>query len=56
MGLELICSVIISNESHDIRNKILNSLENKPKKELFKILHFLSQKTYDLNTEEGVRW
>jgi hypothetical protein len=34
---------------------ILESFQNAPTKELFKVFHYIYEKTYDLNTEEGVR-
>jgi hypothetical protein len=39
----------------DVRNTILESFNDAPKKELFKVFHFLFEKNYNLNTEEGLR-
>lgn len=52
--LSFIQSVIISHVEDDIRETILSSFQNKPKKELFKVYHFLYEKKYDLNSEEGL--
>lgn len=54
IALSMILSVIISHSDNDIRDTILSSFQDKPKKELFKVYHFLFQKKYDLNTEEGL--
>ena len=50
----VINSVMVSHTDNDIRRSILSSFQDKPKKELFKVYHFLFQKKYDLNTEEGL--
>jgi hypothetical protein len=55
INLCLICNVLISHQNEDIRNSILKSFEDKPRKELFKIFHFLFAKKYHLNTEEGIK-
>jgi len=38
-----------------ISNEILEAMEGKPKKEQFKVFHFLFKKSYDINTEEGIQ-
>ena len=39
----------------EVRKTILESFKDAPKKELFKVFHFLFEKNYNLNTEEGLR-
>lgn len=46
--------VLVESAEEDIRGKILNSYLNGPKKEMFKVFHFLFKKEYDLNSEEGI--
>jgi hypothetical protein len=36
-------------------NAILEKFMNGPKKELFKVFHQISEKNYDLNSEEGIK-
>ena len=50
----IVQNVIISSNEENIRNKILLSFKDGPKKEIFKVYHFLYQKKYDLFTEEGI--
>jgi hypothetical protein len=45
---------IVSNDEIYTR-KIINSFLDGPKKQLFKVYHFLLNKEYDLNSEEGIR-
>ena len=47
----VIQSVIVSRADNDIKDTILPSFQDKPKKELFKVYHFLYQKKYNLNSE-----
>ena len=54
IAIGIIQSVIVSHSNTDIRESILSSFQEKPKKELFKVFHFLFQKKYDLNSEEGL--
>jgi len=54
IGINLIQSVLVDHENTDIRRSILSDFLNKPKKELFKVYHFLFQKKYDLNSQEGL--
>jgi KDEL-tailed cysteine endopeptidase len=39
----------------ELKDHILESFKNKPKKEIFKVYHYLYKKDYDLNTEEGLK-
>jgi KDEL-tailed cysteine endopeptidase len=39
----------------EVKKTILESFKDAPKKELFKVFHFLFEKNYNLNTEEGLR-
>jgi KDEL-tailed cysteine endopeptidase len=39
----------------ELKDHILESFKNKPKKEIFKVYHYLYKKNYDLNTEEGLK-
>jgi C1A family cysteine protease len=45
-----------SPEKHDIEiiQPILDSFQNKPRKELFRVFHFLLKKPYPLDSEEGI--
>ncbi len=54
IALSIIHSVIVSHADNDIKDTILSSFQDKPRKELFKVYHFLFQKKYDLNSEEGL--
>jgi hypothetical protein len=47
-------NVMIDHVDEDIRKSILTSIYDKPKKDQFKVFHFLYQKKYDLNSEEGL--
>ena len=51
----LIKSVIISSLDEDIREKIMETFKDAPLKQKFKLFHFLYQKSYDLNSEEGIK-
>ena len=53
--LILASSVLIESSDLDIREKILSNFQDAPKKEMFKVYHFLYKKEYELNSEEGVR-
>jgi len=53
IALNIIGGVMISHKDEDIRAKILSSFKNTPKKQQFKIFHFLFEKKYELNSEEG---
>ena len=55
IAISLIQSVIVVHRDNDIRDSILSSFKDKPRKELFKVYHFLFQKKYDLNSEEGLK-
>lgn len=44
---------MIDHVDNDIRTTILSNFQDKPKKELFKVFHFLFERKYDLNSEEG---
>jgi hypothetical protein len=48
-------SVLIEHVDEPILRKILNKFLDGPKKELFKVYHHLFEKSYDLNSEEGIR-
>ena len=48
-------SVKILSTQENYIDKILESFNDSPKKELFKVYHFLYEKKYDLNSEEGVK-
>jgi len=54
MIISIFQSEIIENANNDIRDTIMVSFKDKPKKELFKIFHFLFQKKYNLDSEEGI--
>lgn len=54
IAISIIGSVVISHIDEDIRVKILSSFKNSPKKQQFKIFHFIFEKKYDLNSEEGI--
>jgi len=54
ISLCIIQSVIVYHTNTDIRETILSSYQDKPKKDLFKVFHFLFQKKYELNSEEGL--
>jgi len=54
LALNIIQGVLIDHENSDIRSSILSNFQDKPKKELFKVYHFLYQKKYDLNSQEGL--
>jgi len=54
IALNVINSVIVGHENNDIRRDILSNFQDKPKKELFKVYHFLFKKEYDLNSQEGL--
>jgi C1A family cysteine protease len=45
---------LIACEGNIIKD-ILSTMENKPVKEQFKVFHFLYNKSYDLNSEEGIK-
>ena len=50
------CSYMdISLEHAEISQKIIDSYLTGPTKDLFKVYHFIFEKAYSLNTEEGVR-
>ena len=48
-------SVLVSHTDENIKKSILQSFKDKPKKELFKVYHFLYNKNYELYSEEGIR-
>ena len=50
-----VMNVMIDHVDEDIRKSILTSIYDKPKKDQFKVFHFLYQKKYDLNSEEGLK-
>ena len=51
----MIDCVLITSDEENIRSKILDTYINKPKKELFKVYHFLYEKSYNLNSKEGIK-
>ncbi len=52
--VSMVINVIIEQKEVDIRKSIVNSFNDKPKKEQFKVFHFLYKKNYDLNSEEAL--
>ncbi len=54
LAFSMVLNVLIQNTKEDLRKSILSSLYNEPKKEQFKVFHFLFKKKYDLNSEEGL--
>ena len=54
LNLIIVECVIISPIDYNIYDKILDNFLDKPKKELFKVYHFLYNKEYDLNSEEAI--
>jgi C1A family cysteine protease len=48
-------TIYIDHSDELIQRKIIHSFINGPKKELFKVFHFLYEKEYQLNSEEGIR-
>ena len=55
ISIAIVKSVLISPTDENITDKILAKFKDGPKKQLFKAYHFLFQKKYDLNSQEGVR-
>lgn len=53
LGLLVLINIISC--SDDVRRTIMDSFNNAPKKEMFKVFHFLFEKEYDLNSEEAIR-
>ncbi len=55
--LIILCLALISlvSCSIDIESTIMNNFEGKPTKELFKVFHFLHNKEYDINSQEGIK-
>jgi C1A family cysteine protease len=53
IGLVVLFNVI--NCSVDVKKTIMDSFKNAPKKEMFKVFHFLYEKKYELNSEEAIR-
>ena len=54
----VICSCAYSYNfelSHELTHSILESHMNSPPKDLFKVWHFVFQKAYDINTEDGIK-
>jgi len=47
-------SIIISSSFSEI-DLIMDSMKGKPKKEMFKVFHYVHKKTYSLNSEEGIK-
>ena len=54
IGMALSNSVSSESIDHEVRSKILSSFLNSPKKELFKVYHYVFQKHYSLNSEEAI--
>ncbi len=54
MVFRMVVNVMIEHVEEDIRRSILNSFNDKPKRDQFKVFHFLYEKKYDLNTEEAL--
>lgn len=55
MGIILLNSQVSAEPlENEIRAKILSTFLSSPKKELFKVYHFIFKKEYDLNSSEGV--
>lgn len=55
LAISMIQSVVISHQDEDIRQVIFSNMQDKPKKDLFRVYHLLFEKKYDLNTEEGLK-
>lgn len=55
--LAILGNTSASSFSHSAKeiDMILDSVMNKPKKEIFKVFHNLHKKTYNLNSEEGLK-
>ena len=53
LGLLVLINLISCSE--DVKTTIMDSFMNAPKKEMFKVFHFLFEKTYELNSEEALR-
>jgi KDEL-tailed cysteine endopeptidase len=51
----LFSSILIDHTDEAIQRKIIKSFMEGPKKELFKVYHFLYEKSYNLNSEEGIK-
>ena len=48
--------LIISSYAKNVRvNEILDSMEGKPQKEIFKVFHYLYEKKYNINSEEALK-
>jgi C1A family cysteine protease len=61
-GIQLFKSIIgllvlltIVSCSVDVKRAILDTFKNAPKKEMFKVFHFLFEKKYELNSEEAIK-
>jgi len=48
-------AIIVAQNSENIHSMIFEKLKDQPTKELFKIFHSLNNKSYELNSEEGIR-
>lgn len=55
LALITLLVVINCDVKHDTRKAIMDSFKDAKMKEQFKVYHFIYEKTYDLNTEEGIR-
>ena len=53
LGLVVLINLISCSE--DVKTTIMDSFMNAPKKEMFKVFHFLFEKTYELNSEEALK-
>jgi hypothetical protein len=53
LGLVVLINLISC--SVDVKKTIMDSFMNAPKKEMFKVFHFLFEKKYELNSEEALR-
>ena len=52
--LVILGSSLVASNANEI-DMILDSIKDKPKKEIFKVFHKLHKKTYNLNSEEGLK-
>jgi len=53
--ISLVSSANLELEREHISESILDSYMNQPEKDLFKVYHFIFDKPYSLNTDEGIR-
>lgn len=48
-------SIAYAQNAFDVESSILNSMKGQPTKEIFKTYHYLHEKLYELNSEEGLK-